>query len=777
MDLLRASLKALFYDYSIQFIADKILSKNSQQLLSRFPVVVQWREQYLTRTEIDNLQNIIQTTWFMNKESVSLSEISKPLCLLNEFSELVLRYDRENGICVIYDNLLRWRQISYVLGQDIFITSYLGRKFNDSDNFSFDWSNCIPCDKDAIYVNDEDGLPDIHTHLWGSVDYAELYWICIMNNISLWSDNPDERINSRQMDVDYDLNIEGRKTLRDWTSVASCIRIALLKWISDTNPDSEFSHEKIDWLIECMDDGFSSWRNDGFQEELCQFKEGSFRLQKFGNVIWDYAIRKDYQLAEKEFNSPFWLHYGERHLLYSCFQKIYHNGGKKVDVQKASEYLYLYLLIKIRFRKEHIYTNPLKGLANFIDYGIAKSTLQVNDETYKLLLNKIFYIYAIQSSVGLKHNNDIESRLSIKDYKGCNNIPISTSIASTGAFIYSGKLSFVISISKSFNKSKMESNIDIILRESSEGNSKLVGIDFCGYEGEKRPIFFSPFIRYLRKKGIKNFTYHVGEDFVDVLDGLRAIDELLTYAEFDSYCRLGHALVLGIDVSKYYRERHNIVILKEQDLLDNLVWLYCKVDIKNDESGCISEIEKKIKSLLKKFEYGDNIDDYYKSISLRSEPALVDDSYSIPCNANDCIRENGKIRALYEKYHSQGSTIVSYQYPSGIDVYVKNLQDKVIHSIIDENISIEACPSSNLCVGGFRRYDNLPLMRLIDKKIPISINTDDKGVFSTSIEQEYALIALSMGKGQVINKQDVPKILSDFIQTSRNQRFEKEKIN
>ena len=56
-------------------------------------------------------------------------------------------------------------------------------------------------------------------------------------------------------------------------------------------------------------------------------------------------------------------------------------------------------------------------------------------------------------------------------------------------------------------------------------------------------------------------------------------------------------------------------------------------------------------------------------------------------------------------------------------------------------------------IGRFSRYDQHPIVRFhaIDKdenrhSIMISINTDDKGLFGTSLRNEYSLIALALRK-------------------------------
>lgn len=47
-------------------------------------------------------------------------------------------------------------------------------------------------------------------------------------------------------------------------------------------------------------------------------------------------------------------------------------------------------------------------------------------------------------------------------------------------------------------------------------------------------------------------TYHVGEDFLEISDGLRAIDEAILFCDMKRGSRLGHATVLGIDLDRYY---------------------------------------------------------------------------------------------------------------------------------------------------------------------------------------------------------------------------------
>lgn len=81
---------------------------------------------------------------------------------------------------------------------------------------------------------------------------------------------------------------------------------------------------------------------------------------------------------------------------------------------------------------------------------------------------------------------------------------------------------------------------------------------------------------------------------------------------------------------------------------------------------------------------------------------------------------------------------------------------------MSKGISIECNPSSNKLIGTFDRYERHPIFRFNHIGLPrdeypdenaelqVSINTDDQGVFDTSLENEYALLygCLQMRKDQ-----------------------------
>ena len=126
-------------------------------------------------------------------------------------------------------------------------------------------------------------------------------------------------------------------------------------------------------------------------------------------------------------------------------------------------------------------------------------------------------------------------------------------------------------------------------RQNDTGDNlrgRVVGIDAANSEISTRPEVFAQAFRFLRGHEVfateydrpndLNITYHVGEDFLDVADGLRAVEEALLFLGLRNGDRLGHALALGTDVRKYYAKRYNTICETKQILLDNFAWLHHK---------------------------------------------------------------------------------------------------------------------------------------------------------------------------------------------------------
>ncbi|OFZ31809.1 MAG: adenosine deaminase [Bdellovibrionales bacterium RIFCSPHIGHO2_01_FULL_40_29] len=64
---------------------------------------------------------------------------------------------------------------------------------------------------------------------------------------------------------------------------------------------------------------------------------------------------------------------------------------------------------------------------------------------------------------------------------------------------------------------------------------------------------------------------------------------------------------------------------------------------------------------------------------------------------------------------------------------------KVMQALIDKNIVLEICPYSNYLTQAFKTYESHPLRKLFDAGVPVTINSDDPGIFASVLSDDYLL--------------------------------------
>lgn len=111
---------------------------------------------------------------------------------------------------------------------------------------------------------------------------------------------------------------------------------------------------------------------------------------------------------------------------------------------------------------------------------------------------------------------------------------------------------------------------------------------------------------------------------------------------------------------------------------------------------------------------------------------------------------------LYHRYHYDAEVKKRGMMPITepiSDLFIETvaiLQKEMQRQISIQGIAIETNPSSNVLISILPDYSQHPITSFFDKGISnapnfhqlnVSINTDDKGVFSTSISNEYAYLA------------------------------------
>lgn len=71
----------------------------------------------------------------------------------------------------------------------------------------------------------------------------------------------------------------------------------------------------------------------------------------------------------------------------------------------------------------------------------------------------------------------------------------------------------------------------------------------------------------------------------------------------------------------------------------------------------------------------------------------------------------------------------------------------LLERLVEEQIPLEVCPSSNVCTGVFATLADHSLPALLDAGAFVTINTDDPPMFSTTLNDEYRRISSTFGLG------------------------------
>ena len=369
----------------------------------------------------------------------------------------------------------------------------------------------------------------------------------------------------------------------------------------------------------------------------------------------------------------------------------------------------------------------------------------------------------------------------------------------------------------------VEKQAKVVLRLKNANNDlskRVIMIDAANSEYYCRPEVFAKTFRYIRKnlkdtddllddKNSNNigFSFHVGEDFIDIIDGLRAIDEAICFLNLKNGDRIGHALALGINPHDYYEKKSNVIMVKRQTHVDNMAWVLNKcrnysIDLRGIKDVLVREFEKNYsyiyseyeKNMIKELEYSNNIpivsiSDYYDSWKLRGDCPYIYlqnrnavkpisnynqltlwDSASLNYYSDlkddlIYIRQKKKLTELFLAYHFdaqvkiKGETIIEFKIFREYIEIIKDIQRNMQESLERKRISIECNPTSNYLIGNFKRFAEHPIVKFYNlgltydteelkksSQLHVSINTDDQGVFATDLENEYSMLAIALEK-------------------------------
>lgn len=718
-----------------------------------------------------------------------------------------------NDIRCKIDKVLGWNSISKRLGQDLFVTAWLAwidvTYPNKRCKRNFVWPTVIKTDEKRIGSLVKKGLAENHFHFHGSTQSFSLSWAALMNH-----PEKSAKYLSNSKDFQHNLNVNvnfGEEfNVETWNTrikYAAIIRILLfLRTIGEIDSDElwqkyiKFNTVRLSNDIEELVDSARYLYGYYFEQPDEKFKCLDYAISNYG-----------YEVDDKNNNR---LLAGERSFLYNCFKMQFE--GKFTE--QESGLLYAYILIKNNFRSELIQVNGRSGFSNFAAYQDRKNMFyehmrEYMNEAYKLSICEAIADYnliSLEARIMPKEACDwIEEYDKVDDFynKGKENRILPHYVVHFPKKKFrKGELKdkWYFFEPRNYatrkNAYKLSDKLTKYIRKCDAAKARIRGIDACSLEIGCRPECFATDFRYIRSISTRplslewwnndnihqelGITYHVGEDFLDIIDGLRALDETIEFLELKVGDRVGHAIVLGIDPENFYRGKNNSIYLTKQDYLDNLVWIKRRslewgVEIDNDHKSIINNKIKEIFRELycKNYEiketssFTDKLDAYTDSWYLRADhpdlyrngdfekvllfPADGHSEFKMGKEEHNSIRENKIAAHMYYLYHYSYDVKSKGLIPEFIRIepwYIKmaeQFQEKMRQMIADKNIFIECNPTSNVLISTFKTYDKHPILKFTDyhlkenstlPQITASVNTDDLGVFDTSIENEYALL-------------------------------------
>lgn len=882
MDNIRASIDTLFSQINSSTILAELLAHSypsetfgmtEEMFCQKFMV----ENKCYTLDQVHELYHLVISEWMKN-----------PLLHLRQTTEdknlfyILLHYttdiliERDNKPVCKYNQLLRWRILVYKLGEDLFTTSFLAFRdlISGTQRNTFYWSPIIEQDNPAIDYILRKGVTDLHFHLRGSSLNYELNWISLMNNIQ----NRKSDFNQLKRCLSYRTSTMDKEKWDSFylsTIKACAIRYYLFLLLKGNHAKTQEFYNLLSHILQCNNEfliqksGEINFKNDtdpqkGTLQQYIEHAKFLYGYKKRINGVLkciDYAIPSSFTVKT---SLPEILLSGERYFLYSMFYRIYSN----ISSYEEKSLFYAYLLQKEQIRKELVQLNEREGFGNFADYERRKELFIENREEYQNAIPKL----AIDMAFAHNHLKYLECRITPKKTSK----ELLTSITFLEKQIeaqwpfaqnvlkdeeekrYHYILHFIKKQDKIDDKLSSKGDIHIqcrhfelrrdirqqgmatleALKRHPHLRKRILGIDAANTELYCRPEVFGPIYRYMKHfdNSLKSndpslkFTYHVGEDFWDVVDGLRAIDEAIMFLNLDASDRLGHALALGTNVGAYYRFRNCRVVMSKQNIIDNTMWLFRKakemniqlstnvsLDLQRNFNEFYDEIylNNKTKHLSEEYkllQQGKDIHIYYLSWLLRGDdPELYKrlapgekitkytPYYSLwNITAYNLYNEN-IVRArkhetavwLYRSYHYNsnirriGNERCELKLTPEIISLIEQIQQKMCYQIVSLHLGIETNITSNQFIGSMNKYIQHPIVRLYQSGLPqdnmqncpqmsVSINTDDRGIFDTSIEEEYALLALALEKEVDENHQRryQPRYIYEWLNNIRKMGFE-----
>lgn len=309
----------------------------------------------------------------------------------------------------------------------------------------------------------------------------------------------------------------------------------------------------------------------------------------------------------------------------------------------------------------------------------------------------------------------------------------------------------------------------------------LRGIDAASNELHAPPEAFAPTFRYLRRHGLQHATFHVGEDFVHLVSGIRACAEAKAVLPLGPGDRMGHATALGISPELWISRMGKKLMIGVGEHLDNLVYAHARLSAQAKTATEAQRLESEI-ALLSARIYGVpqppallynawmlRTLDILEVLELERGTANTSDTEVL---ANAAAAKARSLNTPTRRVEVQRIATAAQDHPHAYQLFrhrhrnsklitarieidaawlpvsaLTALQADVLDDLARTGVAIETLPTSNVRISFYERLDEHHLFRwlnltgnVFDSMPAICVGSDDAGIFATSLRNEYAAI-------------------------------------
>jgi adenosine deaminase len=355
-----------------------------------------------------------------------------------------------------------------------------------------------------------------------------------------------------------------------------------------------------------------------------------------------------------------------------------------------------------------------------------------------------------------------------------------------------------------------------VVRQAIERHSfvrqLLRGMDAASNELHTPPEVFAPTFRYLRRHGLQRATFHVGEDFVHLVSGIRACAEARAFLPLEAGDRMGHATALGILPELWIARTGPRMMIRAGEHLDNLVYAHSRLASILDSASEAKSLEEQI-SLFSATIYDREYSPaaLYRAWLLRGLDVLevleIERNSEGPIDAsriaNAAADKSGRLNStarraelaliakaatedplayeVFRQRHSRSDRLdqlVEVRVDWLTESALTALQADVLADLSSSGVAIETLPTSNVRISAYDRLSEHHLFRWLGlgkdafSIVPaICVGSDDTGIFATSLRNEYAAILDVLRRDFSIGSEQAAAIVEQLNRNGAAYRF------